>query len=244
MDIWFYTLTTSLQSFSNETLSLLTFGLCVAAILLMMRWFQAPGLLIYNALMTIIANIQVLKVAQFGFSPEPVALGTIAFATIFLTSDILTEHYGSSVARQGVGLCFIGQLLTIALMLITLGHTPTDGSTIHHAMEVIFLPSPRLLVASLTAFALSQLLEITVFNWMSQLTHRKMLWLRTNVATLIAALLDNIVFSSLAWVILAPEPVNWQTLIFTYILGTYFARVLVSIFSTPVIYLSYLCIKK
>jgi uncharacterized PurR-regulated membrane protein YhhQ (DUF165 family) len=59
------------------------------------------------------------------------------------------------------------------------------------------------------------------------------------VSTLIAGLVDNIIFSVLAWVVLNPYPVSLNILVFTYILGTYGARVVVSITSTPVIYLTY-----
>ena len=66
-----------------------------------------------------------------------------------------------------------------------------------------------------------------------------MLWFRLNVSTLLSGLLDNILFSVLAWVIFSPTPISIQSLVFTYILGTYVARVVVSITSTPIIYLSY-----
>lgn len=244
MDTFIQQLIQNLQGFSSESLSLGLFFICVVAILFLFRFFQAPGLFVYNALMTVIANIQVLKIAQFGFSPEPVALGTVTFATVFLVSDILTEHYGKKIAQQGVWLSFSAQILMAILMLVTIGHAPIEGDGGHKAMEILFLPSPRLLIASLTAFALSQLLDITIFKRLSVITHGKMLWLRTNVSTILSALLDNIIFSTIAWVILAPDPVSFHTLVFTYILGTYFARVLVSVMSTPVIYLSYLCIKK
>lgn len=244
MDTFFHALTHYLQSFSSETLSLGLFFICVCAILFLLRFFQAPGLFVYNALITVVANIQVLKMAQFGFSPEPVALGTVTFATAFLVSDILTEHYGKKVAQQSVWLSFSAQILMVILMLVTIGHIPIEGDTSHTAMETLFLPSPRLLIASLTAFALSQLFDIAVFKRISVVTGGKMLWLRTNVSTILSALLDNIIFSTIAWVILAPTPVSWQSLVYTYILGTYFARVLVSLLSTPVIYLSYLCLKK
>ncbi len=244
MDTFFHTLTLCLQGVSNETLSIGVFFVCIIAILLLFRLFQASGLFVYNALITVIANIQVLKMAQFNFSPEPVALGTVTFATAFLASDILTEHYGKDVAKQGVWLSFSAQILIVVLMVLTIGHSPIDNDTSHQAMETLFLPSPRLLIASLSAFALSQLFDIMVFKKLSQITHGKMLWLRTNVSTILSALLDNIIFSTIAWMLLAPNPVSWYTLIYTYILGTYFARVLVSVMSTPVIYLSYLCIKK
>jgi len=86
---------------------------------------------------------------------------------------------------------------------------------------------------------LSQFLDISVFDWIGRMTQRRWLWLRTNVATLLSGLVDNILFSAFAWIILNPKPIGLYSLLFTYILGTYFARILVSLLSTPVIYLSY-----
>lgn len=233
-----------LQHYSSETVSGLTFLCSLVFILGLMRFFGKVGLYAYSILATIIANIQVLKVAEFGLSPEPVALGTVIFATVFLVSDIITEHYGKEAAQRGVWLSFIAQIFLTIMMLLTIGHRPLEGDMAHVAIETLFLPSPRLLIASLTAFAISLIFEIQVFHRLSKATGGKMLWLRANVSAILAALLDNIIFSTLAWVILAPTPVTLKSLIFTYILGTYFARVIVSFVSTPIIYLSYKCLSK
>lgn len=233
-----------LQQFSSELVSWLTFLCCVVFILSSMRFFGLVGLYAYNVLATITANIQVLKLAEFGFSPEPVALGTVIFATVFLVSDIITEHYGKKAAEKGVWLSFAMQVFMVIFMLLTIGHHPLPGDKAHIAIETLFLPSPRLLIASLTAFVLSQFFEIQIFYRLQKATSNKMLWLRTNVSSIIAALLDNIIFSTIAWMILAPTPVTLKSLIFTYILGTYLARVIVSLMSTPIIYLSYKCLPK
>lgn len=232
-------LLSSLQSLSGEGISAVIFLVSVFIIMAMFRGFGLHGLYAYNIVATILANIQVLKIAKFGLSPEPVALGTITFATIFLVSDIITEHYGKEAAQRSVWLSFSAQLIVMVLMILTLGHAPEINDINHCAMETLFLPAPRLVVASLTSFVISLLLEIWIFQALSNITHAKHLWLRTSVSTIFAALIDNILFSTLAWVILAPSPVSLNALIFTYILGTYIARVIVALISTPVLYVSY-----
>lgn len=234
----------TLQQYSGESISALTFLFCLIFILGLMRFFGKMGLYAYSILATIISNIQVLKIAKFGLSPEPVALGTVIFATVFLVSDIITEHYGKEAAQKGVWLGFSAQIFMTIMMLLTIGHHPISGDTAHTAIETLFLPSPRLLIASLTAFSISLIFEIQVFDKLREVTAGKMLWLRSNVSAILAALLDNIIFSCLAWVVLAPAPVSLKSLIFTYILSTYFARIIVSMASTPIIYLSYKCLSK
>lgn len=231
-----------MQTLSAENLSLLIFLVCVISILVLFRTFGITGLYMYNAVIVIVANLQVLKTATFCFSPEPVALGTITFATTYLVSDILTEHHGKAVAHKGVWLSFAAHILMTSLMVFTLGYSAPAGDKAHGAMMTLFAPSPRILLAGLLAYVISQFLDIHVFEWVGRITQRRWLWLRTNVATLLSGLVDNTIFSLLAWVILNPEPISFYSLIFTYILGTYLARGLVALLSTPVMYLSYWCL--
>ena len=58
--------------------------LCFLSILVFLRLFGYIGIFIYSALAVIAGNIQVLKTVDFFYSPEPVALGTILFASTFL----------------------------------------------------------------------------------------------------------------------------------------------------------------
>lgn len=233
-----------LQSLSAEITSVIQFITCALAILVLLRSFQLLGLYLYASLATIIANLQVLKVSLFSLSPEPVALGTIVFASIFLVTEIITEHYGKEAAKRCIGVCFATQVVMTVMMVITLGFPPVAGDANHLAMETLFLPAPRLLFASIVAFVASQRLEIYLFKLIKDKTQGRYLWLRTNVATIIAAVVDNVLFSVLAWQILAPLPVSTTTLIYTYILPTYIARVLVSFAATPVIYFSYACVRR
>lgn len=231
-----------MQTLSAESLSLLVFLGCVVAILFLFRVFGITGLYMYNVVVVIAANVQVLKMTTFCFLPEPVALGTVTFATTYLVSDILTEHYGKVVARKGVWLSFTAHILMTFTMILTLGYPVSAGDKAHEAMITLFMPSPRILLAGLLAYVLSQFFDIYVFEWVGRMTQRRWLWLRTNVATLLSGLVDNIIFSILAWVVLNPNPINLYSLVFTYIFGTYLARGLVALLSTPVMYLSYWCI--
>lgn len=228
-----------LQGSSVEVVSLYLFITSVIIILALFRTLGLYGLYAYNIIATILANIQVLKLSQFSLSPEPVALGTITFATIFLVSDIITEHYGKQAAQRSIWLSFSSQIIVTILMILTLGHTPIPNDIAQPAMETLFLPAPRLVIASMVSFVVSLWIDIQIFNALNVYTRHRHLWLRTGLSTMIGALVDNVIFSTLAWVVLAPQPVTLQSLVFTYIFGTYVARVLIAIVSTPVLYLSY-----
>jgi hypothetical protein len=83
------------------------------------------------------------------------------------------------------------------------------------------------------------LLDIWLFQKIYTCTKGKYLWLRSFVSTSISAFVDNLVFSYLAWVLLSPDPVTFKTLVFTYILGSYLARLIASVLGVPIMYLSY-----
>ena len=228
-----------MQSLSGEVLSLISFTVGVTVMLFMFRLFDLVGLYVYSAVATVMANIQVLKLMNFNTLTDPVALGTATFSTIFLANDIITEHFGTDAAKRNIWLSFVTQILVTTTMIVSIGFRPVEGNDAHDAISTLFLPAPRLLIASLMAFVVSQLFNINIFQWLSKIYKEKKLWLRSNVALMTSELVDNIIFSSLAWVILSPNPVSTSTLIYTYILGTYILRVIFALFSTPIIYWSY-----
>ena len=53
-----------------------------------------------------------------------------------------------------------------------------------------------------------------------------------------SALLDNTIFSLFAWIIFNPDPLDFNTVLFTFILGTYILRIIIAILDTPFIYLA------
>ena len=250
MDTSVYKLVWFLQSLSPELLSLITFLVCAVTILWMMRFFAAAGLYVYNVIAVVVANIQVLHLAKFATFPEPLALGMVVFATTYLVSDILVEHYGAKAARRAISLSFISQILVTVLMVLTLGHPPlTEGiadpqivataNTNYQSMFNLFTPTPRLLFASLISYALSQLFDIWVFQKIKNLSHGRFVWLRQNVSTLLSGLLDSFIFGYIAFVFLNPTPISFSALITSYVLGTYVLRQIINLLGTPVMYLSY-----
>jgi uncharacterized integral membrane protein (TIGR00697 family) len=222
--------------------------LCFGAVLAMLRAFGAAGLYAYIVIAVIGANLQVLKPVQFTVFADPVALGTILFASTYLATDILAEHYGKAAARKGVFLGFAGFLFWTLLMLVTLGFPPVTPEQagdalawavpVHGSMAVLFTPAPIFFVAGMTAYLISQLNDVWLYDRLRQMTAGRSLWLRNNASTAVSALIDNIVFSLLAWIILAPEPLPFMTVVTTYILGTYALRLLVAVLDTPFIYLA------
>jgi len=218
------------------------------SILIFLKFFGEVGLYVYTSIAVIAANIQVLKIVKFSFFAEPVALGTILFASIFLCTDILAEYYGGNSARKNILISFLGFLLMTILMLFTIGFKPLDkitaGDNYSWALPLqdnllgVFLPFPIFFIASMIAYLFSQFFDIWFFEKISEFTNRRFLWFRNNFSTIVSSLIDNTIFSVFAWIIFNPNPLDFNTVLFTFILGTYFLRILIAIFDTPFIYLA------
>ena len=230
-----------LQAYPSELASFLTLVVCMLAIIGACRYGYG-GLWVYNVIAIAMGNIQVLRLGVYYTTPEPVALGTVLFATTFLVSDIITEHYGVKVARRSITISFVAQFVISIWMLLCLAHPGVQSvnqESVYKGMSVLFLPSIRFFIASLTAYIVSQHVDIFIYQWIKQKTEGRYLWFRQNISTFISGLLDNFLFSIIAWIVLNPEPLTLYTVVVSYILAGYIVRFVVNIMGTPVLYLSY-----
>ena len=198
----------------------------------------ALGVCVYTIIVALVANIQVLKWVKFIFLPHPIAMGTAIFSTLFLASDLLVEKYGLSWAKRSIALTFVAQGVFAVLMFLTMGMQGHEATAhVQEAFSIVFMPSLKLWVAGLIAFFVSQLLDVSLYQWIKDFFKGRFLWLRAGVAYALAALCDNIIFSMLAWRLLANEPIEWSILWQTYILGGYGLRLVFGGLNIGLLYL-------
>lgn len=235
-----------LQGTSSEFVSLCMLLVSGLGCLLMFRAFGLYGLYSFISLSVIAANLQVLKAAKFFHLDEPVALGTIVFGSTYMATNIITEHYGRKEAMRAVWIGFSSMFFMTLMMLITLGWPKLGGGgdnvrfdQVHDAIAMLFIPAPAIFLASFISYVVSQYNDVWIFSFIKILTRNRWLWMRTNLATLSSAFIDSAIFSFLAWYVFAPEPYSLSTIWYTYILGTYIFRVILSFLNTPFVYLSY-----
>jgi queuosine precursor transporter len=240
-------LITWMNAWPPEAIWPLMLLLCFGSVLVLHRLFGAAGLYVYIAVAVIGANIQVLKAVKFALYPDPVALGTILFASTYLATDILAEQFGKQAAQRGVWLGFVAFLLFTLLMILNLGYAPLTPAQAgeamawalpyHTHMVNLFTPQLTFFAAGMLAYLISQHHDVWLYEWL-RARFSQHLWLRNNGSTAVSALIDNTVFSILAWIVFAAEPLPFSTVFFTYILGTYWLRLAVAVLDTPFIYLA------
>jgi len=209
-------------------LLLLNFG----AILLAYRVFGKTGLYVWTPIAVIVANIQVLKTIElFGVVAT---LGNIVYATSFLATDILSENHGKEDARKAVAIGFFSLIVMTVFMNLALLFTPDSSDFAHESLSTLFTVMPRIAVASLVAYLISQLHDIKAYHfWKTRFPATKYLWLRNNASTMISQLLDSVIFSTIAFYGLFPTDVFLEIMITTYLL-----KWLVAALDTPLLYLA------
>ncbi len=202
-------------------------------ILLMYKLFGKLGLFIYIPIAAILTNIQVL--VTLDLFAMTVTLGNITYASTFLITDILSEYHSEKDALTAVLIGFCSMIIATILMLIVIYMKPDqNGTEMFENIKTIFSVQPRLIIASVTSYLISQNFDVMLFNlFKKKLPDRKFLWLRNNGSTLISQILDNVLFNFMAF--LGVFPINT---ILGIVLSTYVLKVIVSLLDTPFIYIA------
>ncbi|MFP4078595.1 MAG: queuosine precursor transporter [Candidatus Izemoplasmataceae bacterium] len=202
--------------------------LCIVAVY---KLFGKTGLFAWIAVGTIIANIQVTKTVElFGMTAT---LGNIMYGTLFLATDALNERYGLKDAKRAVYLGFFTMVTMVVIMQVALLFTPGPDDFAHDALTTIFEVVPRIVLGSLTAYIVSQLLDVHLFQKIrSRYPSKGTLYLRNIGSTMMSQLVDSAIFVPIAFLGLYDTPVLLSILFTTYII-----KLIVAVLDTPFIYL-------
>jgi hypothetical protein len=196
----------------------------------------------YIAVCIVLGNIFVTKqITLFGL---PATGGNVVYGSIFLSTDLLAEHYGKKEARQAILLGFGAALFYLIMSQFILKFSPSaDDWGAAEGMATIFDFAPSIILASLIAYLISQFHDIWAFHLIREKTAGRFLWLRNNGSTWISQLIDSVVFSTLAFLILPSIFSGVEALPFDTVVGivisTYLLKIIVAAIDTPFLYLSY-----
>ena len=147
-------------------------------------------------------------------------------------------------ARKNVLIGFAGFLFMTVIMLITIGFKPSANDWSQDSLANVFTPMSRFFIASMIAYLASQYFDVWIYSAIKNITKNRYLWLRNNLSTILSSLVDNTIFSLLAWIILNPNPETLYNVIMIYIFGTYVLRIFIAFVDTPFMYFSKLFLPK
>jgi hypothetical protein len=177
----------------------------------------------------------------------PVSVGMIPFPVVFLLTDILNEFYGKRAARFVTMVGFVMAILTI-LFIVVAGAVPWADFTrkpdwsgfTSESWGRIFSGSVFILVASVIAYLVAQLVDIFVFHRLKKATSNRHLWLRATGSTVISQLIDTIIINSIYFGSLGMSPVEIAK-----IAGlAYLIKLTVAIGMTPLLYLGHALVER
>jgi uncharacterized integral membrane protein (TIGR00697 family) len=150
----------------------------------------------------VVSNIAATKGVLFGpIGNFPIYTdgGFLLFPLTYVLGDVLSEVYGFRRARLAIAAGFainIGAVLYFQLVLALPG---APGYTGQHAFrEILGLTAPRILIASLTGYALGQLLNSVTLVLIKRVTDERLLWVRLIGSTVVGEFADTLAFCLIA----------------------------------------------
>ena len=180
----------------------------------------------------IAANLLGTKITTFwGVS---VSVGIFAFPITFLVTDVIEEVLGKQKSRNLILAGFTSLLLLLALTIISRVLPPSTRYADNEAFLRIFNGSTRIILASLTAFVLSQTHDIWAFNFWRQKTKGRFLWLRNNLSTVVSQLIDTVIFMFIAFYLVTPQ--FDVAFLIQLIIPYWLFKVLFALIDTPLVY--------
>lgn len=179
------------------------------------------------------ANLVGLKIANFGIFKASV--GILVFPITFLITDIIEEVHGREKAKEFVLIGLITLVFASIITVLAVILPFANRSLVKEEYTKIFGTTIRIFIASITAFAFSQMHDVWAFNFWKKKTRGKFLWLRNNLSTTVSQFLDTTLFMFIAFYGISPK--FTVSYVFSLIIPYWLVKVLFALFDTPFCYL-------
>lgn len=196
------------------------------------------GIFITNA---VVAELIGGKLIYVG--PYLMSIGILPWPIVFLTTDLINEYFGekgvkklSLITASLIAYCFVLLFFALRIPAVKGANLVTDAQ-----FNGVFGQSMWIIVGSITAFLVSQLIDVSIFHFFKNKTGNKMIWLRSTGSTVISQFFDSFIVLGIAF---------WMTGKMTtevYIASAftgYFVKLIIAILLTPLIYLGHSLIEK
>jgi uncharacterized integral membrane protein (TIGR00697 family) len=215
------------------------------------------GIFITNALLAEMIGVKIFSAeSTLGLSPANLSIlgftmnfnltaGAVIWPVVFITTDLINEYFGKPGVKR---ISYFTALLIIyafIVIFISIRLDPADfwvetkdpdGNTVNmdFAFNRIFGQGQRIIIGSLTAFLIGQLVDVFVFQQLRKVTGSKKLWLRATGSTLVSQFIDSFVVLFIAF-----YGVFTNQQIIAIGITNYIYKFAIAIALTPVIYLGH-----
>ncbi|MEL6363835.1 MAG: queuosine precursor transporter [Pseudomonadota bacterium] len=164
----------------------------------------------------------------FGFT---FGAGILFFPLSYVLGDVLTEIYGYARARRVIWTGFAAVLFMAFMSWAVLALPAAEGWEGVEAYQFVFAQTPRIVLASITAFWAGEFANAIVMARMKVASKGKNLWQRTIGSTVVGQGVDSLIFYPLAFLGV------WTTeQVIAVLITNYLLKVLWEALLTPVTY--------
>lgn len=188
------------------------------------------GFFVTNA---IVAELIGGKLIEMG--PWIMSIGVIPWPVVFLTTDLINEYFGKAAVRRltfmTVGMIIYAFVIVFSAMYVSAAKV---SPVTDEQFNAVFGQSLWILAGSVTAFAVSQLVDVFVFWAFRKKTGGRMLWLRATGSTAVSQLIDTVVILGIAFYL--PGKLGTQDF-FKLVGANYAYKFLIAVALTPFLYL-------
>lgn len=184
--------------------------------------------------------------------------GVLLWPVVFVLTDVINEYYGEKGVKllswMAIGLIIYAFIIVfVAIRLTPADFWPQSHLAIYpegvereawrqkvgnfdSAYGLVFGQGLWIILGSMVAFLIGQIVDVTVFHRIKRLTGEKKVWLRATGSTLVSQFIDSFIVLFIAFYIGA----NWS-LVMVLAIGivNYIYKFIVALILTPVIYLAH-----
>jgi uncharacterized integral membrane protein (TIGR00697 family) len=178
----------------------------------------------------------------FTFGPFTLSIGVIPWPVVFIATDLINEYFGREGVRRltfmTIGLIVYAFLvLFLAMQVPAVSFSPVSDAQ----FQAVFGQSMWIIVGSVIAFALSQMIDVFIFWLVRHKTGGRYLWMRATGSTVVSQLIDSIVIIGIAFWL----PGKVKTSEFLAVAASnYSFKLIVAIGITPLLYAGHTAIDR
>lgn len=206
------------------------------------------GIFVTNAIVAEMIGAKIFSVTSiFGIDSFQLNMsaGVVNWPVVFITSDIINEYYGRQGVRRVSYMTAILIAYSFVVIYLATALPPAEfwvqmyqekGLDISGAFNVIFRQGMGIIVGSIAAFLVGQILDSIVFHRLRVATNNRFAWVRATVSTLVSQLIDSFIVIFIAFYIFGNFTIDQVIAVGT---TNYVYKGFVAICLTPLIYVSH-----
>lgn len=223
------------------------------------------GVFLTNAILAEMIGVKLFSLeSTLGMPPADIPLlgyhldfsltaGVVIWPVVFITTDVINEYFGKEGVKK-ISFITVGLIAYAFIVIWVVTKLPPapfwlevnqiadrPDFNIDFAFSKVYTQGLGIIVGSLVAFLIAQLLDVFVFQQLRRLTGGKKIWLRATGSTLISQLVDSFVVLYIAFYVFG----NWPLVqVIAVGVKNYIYKFMVAILITPIIYLAHYLIDR